>query len=268
MYKAVFIDMDGTLLRKDHSVSLETRELLQKLIASDILVVMVSARPFHGIIPISAWLGTLSMPVVSLNGAYIGLNNKIIFESSIDLETITALRGHAMDHDVSLIYYTGLHWFSEVKNAAILKEQKITEVKVVVQPFESLMKTWAKEPTGVNKVMAIGHESVISSLELKLVSVFQSGLNIYTSKPTYLEMMRQDASKTKAVQFLMKRYGINREEIIAIGDNFNDKEMIAYAGTGVAMGNAPDVIKAVADYVTDTNQRDGVRKAIEKFIPL
>jgi Cof subfamily protein (haloacid dehalogenase superfamily) len=268
MYKAVFIDMDGTLLRKDHSVSLETRELLQKLIASDILVVLVSARPFHGIIPISTWLGTLSMPVVSLNGAYIALNNKIIFESSIDLDTIAILRGHAMHHDVSLIYYTGLHWYSETKNAAILKEQKITQVKVVVDSFESLMKSWVKEPTGINKVMAIGHEVVIASLEAELVSVFQSGLNIYTSKPTYLEMMREDASKTKAVQFLMKRYGIMREEIIAIGDNFNDKEMIAYAGTGVAMGNAPDAIKAVADHVTDTNQRDGVRKAIEKFIPL
>jgi Cof subfamily protein (haloacid dehalogenase superfamily) len=130
------------------------------------------------------------------------------------------------------------------------------------------MKHWAKEPTGINKVMAIGHESVIATVESKLVSVFPSGLNIYTSKPTYLEIMREDASKTKAVQFLMERYGIRREEIIAIGDNFNDKEMIAYAGTGVAMGNAPDAIKAVADYITDTNQRDGVRKAIERFIPL
>lgn len=267
MYKAVFIDLDGTLLRHDHSISEATRDTIQRLVAKGVLVALVSARPFHGITHISEWLGTVPFPIVSLNGAYIGLDNNIIFQSSIDSETILDLHGHAKAFDATLIYYSGLKWFAEISNAAIEKEQRITEVPVTIAPFQTLLHEWNKEQAGLNKVMAIGKEDVIKALELQLKSIYGDKMNIYTSKPTYLEIMRRDASKTNAVKFLLERYKISKDEIIAIGDNFNDMEMIAFAGTGVAMGNAPDEIKAVADYVTDTNENDGVRKAIEKFIP-
>jgi len=78
--------------------------------------------------------------------------------------------------------------------------------------------------------------------------------------------MGKGASKLDAVKLVSKQFGIEKENIIAIGDNFNDQEMIAYAGLGIAMGNAPDEVKAIADYVTDTNNNDGVAKALEKFI--
>lgn len=268
MYKAVFIDLDGTLLRYDHSISEATRATIQRLMAKGILVVLVSARPFHGITPISDWLGTTAFPIVSLNGAYIGLENDIIFQSSIDTVTVSALHGHAKGFDSTLIYYSGLRWFAETSNAAIEKEQRITDVKVAIAPFQSLLQEWNRQQTGVNKVMAIGKEDIISELESKLISIYHNEMNIYTSKPTYLEIMRKDASKTNAVKFLLERYKISKDEIIALGDNYNDIEMIAFAGTGVAMGNAPDAIKIAADYVTDTNESDGVRKALEKFIPL
>jgi Cof subfamily protein (haloacid dehalogenase superfamily) len=267
MYKAVFIDLDGTLLRADHSMSEATRNTIQKLIAKNILVVLVSARPYHGITPISAWLGTGTLPIVSLNGAYIRLNDEVIFESCLDLKTVSELHLQAKHYDTTLIYYTGLNWYAEKANAATAKEQRITNVKVTVAPFESLMQDWSIRIMGLNKIMAIGAEKVIAAQESKLLSIFQQRLNIYTSKPTYLEIMK-DASKSSAVKYLLERFQISREESLAIGDNFNDREMIIYAGTGVAMGNAPDAIKAVADHVTDSNQNDGVRKAIEKFIPL
>ena len=268
MYKAVFIDLDGTLLRADHSISEATRNTIQNLIAKNILVVLVSARPYHGITTISTWLGTGTLPIVSLNGAYIRLGDKVIFESCLDLETVSELHLQAKHYDTTLIYYTGLKWYAEKGNAATVKEQRITNVKVIVAPFESLMQDWNINITGLNKIMAIGGEKVIAAQEAKLLSIFQERLNIYTSKPTYLEIMRKDASKSIAIKYLLDRFRISREESLAIGDNFNDREMIIYAGTGVAMGNAPDAIKAVADHVTDSNQNDGVRKAIEKFIPL
>jgi Cof subfamily protein (haloacid dehalogenase superfamily) len=266
MYKAVFLDLDGTLLQADHSISEETRQIIRTLMNRDILVVLVSARPYHGITPIGKWLGSDSMPVVSLNGAYIGLGEDILFESQIDLETLRSLHFQAGDFDASLIYYTGLSWNAEAYNAAIEKEQKITTVPVNIASFESLMHEWKTLQAGANKVMAIGSEPVIAALERKLISIFEGFLNIYPSKPTYLEIMRLDASKSNAVRFLLEKYNIRKEEIMAIGDNFNDKEMIAFAGMGIAMGNAPEAVKAVAQYVTDTNQNDGVRKAIEKFI--
>lgn len=266
-YKAVFIDLDGTLLRPDHSISEATRNTIQKLIAENILVILVSARPFHGITPYSSFLGTQSFPIISLNGALIKSDNNTIFESCIDVDTVALLR-QANEYHATLIYYSGNEWFAETMNAAIIKEQKITDIKVVVAPFEELRQNWKLHNTGMNKVMAIGDKTLIPALESKLISVFQKQMNIYTSKPEYLEIMREDASKKHGVEFILKKYAIRREEIIAIGDNFNDLEMIMYAGTGVAMGNAPDAIKAAADFVTDTNVNDGVRKAIEKFIGL
>ena len=102
-------------------------------------------------------------------------------------------------------------------------------------------------------------------LEQRLVALHGNTLNIYKSQPTYLEVMSVDASKSKAIQFLLKKYGLHQNEVIAIGDNFNDKEMIEFAGCGVAMGNAPVAVKEAANYVTDTNNNDGVCKAIKKI---
>lgn len=268
MYKAIFIDLDGTLLRDDHSISEETRDTIHHLIDKKVLVVLVSARPIHGIIPISNWLGLQSYPLVSVNGAYIVENDKVIFESDIDLDTVSGLHKANGKLQATMIYYNGLKWFTETTNAATIKEQRVTEVPVVTAPFESLMEEWKLKLTYPNKVMAIGTEVIVNELQSSLLSLYKDSLNIYTSKPTYLEIMRKDASKTNALKFLIERFNIHRDEVIAIGDNYNDMEMVMYAGTGVAMGNAPDPIKAVADYVTDTNMHDGVRKAIEKFFEL
>ena len=268
MYKAVFTDMDGTLLRKDHSISDATRELIQKIIAAGIPFILVSARPMHGILPISKWLGTESQPIVSLNGAYIGLQNKIIFESAMEEEMVEDIHAVAAAYDVTLIYYAGLEWFTEKNNEATVKEQRITPVPVHIAPFDELRQLWKLRHTRINKIMGIGAKEIVKILEDKLHHLYGPMMNIYTSKPTYLEMMRRDASKTNAVKLMLARYNILREEVIAIGDNFNDKDMIAFAGTGIAMGNAPEEVKAVADWVTDTNQNDGVRKAFEKFIAL
>lgn len=79
-------------------------------------------------------------------------------------------------------------------------------------------------------------------------------------------MMNKKASKVNAVQLVLRKYIIDPLEAIAIGDNFNDMDMIEFAGCGVAMGNAPDAVRAAADYVTDTNNNDGVYKAIIKLM--
>lgn len=268
MYKAVFIDLDGTLLRDDHSISEESRNTIQKLVQKNILVVLVSARPIRGIIPISNWLGLQSQPLVSLNGSYIVMNNEVIFESCIDLETIKELHAVTSEANVTPIFYNGIKWYAERSNTATEREQKITDVKIVIAPFASLMEDWIHDGTCPNKVMVVGNEFVINALQSKLLTIYHDALNIYTSKPIYLEIMKKDASKTNALKNILEKFNISSEEAIAIGDNYNDKEMIMYAGLGVAMGNAPNAIKAVADYVTDTNENDGVRKAIEKFVAL
>jgi len=91
-------------------------------------------------------------------------------------------------------------------------------------------------------------------------------LSISKSKPTYLEIMPLNVSKQCAINLLCLKYNIKKSEVFAVGDNFNDIEMIRFAGFGVAMGNAPEDVKKYADFVTYTNDEDGVAYAIEKFI--
>jgi Cof subfamily protein (haloacid dehalogenase superfamily) len=268
MYKAVFIDVDGTLIKSDHTISGATCDTIRKLKEKGIMVVLVSARPLHGILTIINKLGLAGFPIASLNGACITINGTIIFESTIGLDVIAHLHKQLIKYNASTIYFQQMYWFAESRNSDTDFEQKITEITITIQPFKHTFQYWQKENTAPNKVLIIASKDIANELKHSLTSNFIGQLNIYNSKPTYLEIVNWEASKLNAVRFLIDRYNIMSGEIIAIGDNFNDKEMIEYAGTGIAMGDSPDEVKTVADYVTNTNDEDGVPKAIAKFIDL
>jgi Cof subfamily protein (haloacid dehalogenase superfamily) len=103
-------------------------------------------------------------------------------------------------------------------------------------------------------------------VEKKLQEQFAGKLSVMRSKPFFLEFTEEGVTKGTSLNHLIGQLGITREEVIAIGDSYNDLAMIEFAGLGVAMGNAPDDIKEKADYVTDTNMNDGVAKVVEKFV--
>jgi len=137
--------------------------------------------------------------------------------------------------------------------------------KIDVRPYDQIAAYLKSRNTGPSKLLVMNDGATISATE-KHIRALYPNLNIYTSQPTNLEVMNTDASKSNALKLLIDRLHIDKEDTIAIGDNYNDKEMIQLAGTGVAMGNAPQEIKDVADEVTDTNNNDGVGKILEKLI--
>ena len=266
MYKAVFIDIDGTLIKSDHTLSDATLNAIQKLKEKNILIVLVSARPLSAILPIVERTGLLSYPVASLNGAYIANGENKIFEATINADVAARVHEHLRQYSATPIYYEQVQWFSEVKNFATDYEQRITDVAITIQPFDDTIKYWQYRNSGPNKIQVIGKAGVINEIQDNLRQQFFDHLTISTSKATYLEVMNIGASKVNAVKLLIDHHNIKREETITIGDNFNDKEMIAFAGMGVAMGNAPAEVKAIAGLVTDTNNNDGVAKALKKLI--
>lgn len=265
MYKAVFIDMDGTLLRKDHTVSPATKTAIKKLTDQGILVVPISARPLHGMLPITNTLVPETTPIVSLNGSYIFHNNEIIYQINVALPQTTHVHQLIDGKALSGMYYSQMNWYAQTATEAISKEQRITPVPIIVQPFNVTLANWEQQQSGPNKILIAGDSKLILQIEKELLQQFTGELNIFKSQPRYLELMHLQASKTTAIQFLMKKYKLQQHEIVAIGDNYNDKGMIEFAGIGVAMGNAPDEIKEVADFVTDNNNNDGVAKAIQHF---
>ena len=268
-YKAVFLDMDGTLLHSDHSVSELTKATLRALTGKGIWVILVSARPLNAVLPTFHEIGIPeSYPIITLNGSYIVEKEQPIFQAMIDLPTVVAVAEQVRPFKATIAYYLQREWYSEVNDAWTEHEQKIMDVKIKVAPLAELVKEWAARNIAPNKMMVMSEPPAIAEIQKHLRSLYDGRLNIYPSKPTYLEVMDLKGSKSNAVKFVSERLGLDRSEIIAMGDNYNDIEMIKYAGMGVAMGNAPDDIKANADYVTDTNNNDGVQKALEKFFDL
>jgi Cof subfamily protein (haloacid dehalogenase superfamily) len=266
MYKAVFLDMDGTLLRSDHTVSEQTIKTIQGLTAKGISVILVSARPINAVLPTFRTIGLPAhTPLITLNGSYIVENEQSIFEAVIDLDTTVQVTAQVRPYKATIAYYLQKEWFSEVSDTWTDHEQKIMDVALQVGPIDQLVNDWSARRIGPNKMMVMSEPDNIAGIQQHLRSIYNGRLNIYPSKATYLEVMDTRGSKSNAVRFVSERLGLEPAEIVAMGDNYNDVEMIQFAGMGVAMGNAPDDIKAKADFVTDTNNNDGVRKALERF---
>ncbi|HEV9038574.1 MAG TPA: Cof-type HAD-IIB family hydrolase [Puia sp.] len=266
MYKAVFLDMDGTLLRSDHSVSEETIRKIRALTAQGVTVVLVSARPVDAVFPTFRNIGLPEQtPLIALNGSYIVQSGEPILDVRIDLGMTARVTREVRPYKATIAYYLQREWYSEASDAWTDHEQKIMDVQLRVDSIERLIEEWGGKGKAPNKMMVMSEPSNINGIQEHLRSLFNGQLNVYPSKATYLEVMDSRGSKAGAVRFIGERMGLVPAEIIAMGDNYNDIGMLEFAGLGVAMGNAPDDIKAVADDVTDTNNNDGVRKALEKY---
>ncbi|HVS98438.1 MAG TPA: Cof-type HAD-IIB family hydrolase [Puia sp.] len=266
MYKAVFLDMDGTLLRSDHSVSEETIRKIRMLISEGVAVVLVSARPVNAVLPTFRNIGLPEQtPVITLNGSYVVQSGEPILDVRIDLTTTAAVTREVKPYSATIAYYLQKEWFSEVRDAWTDHEQKIMDVPLAVAPIEKLVEEWSQRRIGPNKMMVMSEVENIERIQGHLRMLYNGRLNVYPSKATYLEVMDSRGSKANAVRFISERMRLDPSEIIAIGDNYNDIGMIEFAGIGIAMGNAPDDIKRKANDVTATNNDDGVRKALEKY---
>lgn len=265
-YKAVFLDIDGTLIHSDHSVSPLTRQTLETLLNKGMHTILVSARPYHGITTIAQAAGTEEQIICSLNGSYIVNKGKAIFDTNIQIDTVQELETAIGKENITAIYYCGMQWYSNKNNAHTAKEQKITKVPCQILSFEEMLDQWSSQKKGPNKILYVADSpEQIEALRIHIPIDLKQKLTISSSKPVYLEIMNRDASKMEAIKYILRYFNINREDSIAIGDHFNDAKMIQYAGLGIAMGNAPQAIKNIADFITDTNNNDGVAKALHKF---
>jgi Cof subfamily protein (haloacid dehalogenase superfamily) len=271
MYKIIFIDIDGTLLTSDHKISAGTLSTIQRVNQfNKIPIILTSARPPKAIQKIYYQLG-LNAPVVCFNGAllikmedtgnYLTLNSHTI-------PTFLLKQTHAIAamHHVSLSIYTSSQWYSNNYDKWIKQEEKITKTNAVILNTPLQLNNWQTANDAPHKILLMGEPDKIESISLRLKKHTGNKLNIYKSKPCYLEIINSSASKTSAVIFLLQQYGLTQKDVLAIGDNYNDAEMLEFAGMGIAMANAPDEVKARAQFVTLNNDADGVKFALDKFI--
>lgn len=267
MYKLIAIDMDGTLLREDKTISSDTKESLKMANSLGLKIVLTSGRPIQGI---KNYLNELQLIgkddyVIALNGALISncSDNSIISSNE-------TLKGK----DLKYIYNkvkelkTYVHAFTRNEDLVNIEskfskdEEERINLKVRVVDFL----TDIKDDDEVLKVVLEEEKDILNKITSKIPKELFEEYNVVRSVDFMLEFMKKGCNKATGIEKLAQHLGIKKEEIIAIGDAINDKEMIEYAGLGVAMGNADDEIKMLADFITKSNEEDGVAYVIEKFI--
>lgn len=266
-FKMICLDIDGTLLNSESKISLNTKEIIRLVVnEKKIPVILVSARMPKGILFLQKELNIVQ-PIICYSGALvIDDKNNTLLNITIPLADVNQVYKLAKQIGVHISLYKDDSWYIEGMDGWARQEGEITNITPDVVSFIDLFNVWYQEGTGPNKILFMAEPSKIKLFNTKIKELNSSNLNFYPSKPTYLEIMSSNASKPLAIEFLCLKFDVQKSEVIAIGDNYNDISMIEYAGIGIAMGNAPDKVKQYANYITLSNDEDGVAEAIKKYI--
>ena len=261
----VVMDMDDTLLRDDHTISKKNKMMIKEAQESGVKVVLASGRPTFAMRDYAKELelDKYSSYMLSYNGAVITdcKEDEAIFQKSLSKETAHELYELSKEHNVFIHTYLNDDIILEENNEYTDIEHNITGMDVkVVENFKEIVQE------DVIKVLMLEEPTYLKEVAEKLKPLVLDKMNMTISKPFFLEFMDKGIDKSTSLERLINKLGIKQEEVIAIGDSYNDLGMIKYAGLGICVENAPDDMKIHADFITESCMDDGVAKVIEKFV--
>lgn len=262
MYKLIAIDLDGTLLTDELLITPRTIKAIQKAVEIGTVITIATGRMFPSAKSIAKQLG-INVPVITYQGAIIkSINdNEVMYERLIPPDIAQRLVEIARDKKLHLQVYQNDILYAASENDKIIEYSKKSNVPYIIEPDLGKL---AKQ--GFTKALFIEEPSYLVNLQDELRALFGENAHIAKSLVDYLEVTHPEANKGSALLHLASKLGIDRTEIIGIGDNHNDIELIKTAGLGIAMGNGVQELKDIADYISLTNNEEGVLHAIEKFV--
>lgn len=266
MYKLLAVDMDGTLLNSNRIISKANKDAIRKAIEKGVNVVITSGRGLKGV--------DNFLDEVHLRGEnqYLIANNggTIYRTSNFECVAYKGLRGRDFIKAHTLSKKFGLNMIAYTHEGPIAAEEsEFTrfEEEYVGTPVKIInFKSDIEDNDEITKILFSQTEELLDKKMLELPKEFYTEYNVVKTMPIVLEIMDKNCNKGYGVKVLADKLGIKKEEVMCIGDQANDVEMLTYAGLGVAMGNAIEELKDIAQYVTSDNDNDGVAKAIKKFI--
>ena len=260
MIKLVATDIDGTILVPDKEFTEGVKSCIKDLQTRGVKVVLVTGRMNKAALLVRDKL-CLKTPVISYQGGLINDNGTILYERYLTEAQTEKIIAWANNEKIHLNLYNNDILYSETDCYEIQKYASRQSVDYVVKPFSEIKKD------RVNKVLAIDYENSerIDRYERTLSKIFPE-LYIVKSTPYFLEFSNSEASKYCDVKFLQKYWGLSDDEILTIGDQNNDIALLQAGGIKVAMGNATEELKKIADYTTDSVENDGFVRAIERFV--
>jgi len=266
-YKLVVLDVDGTLVNSENEISTQTLTALLKIQQMGVRLVLASGRSPFGLQPLVTKLDMVRNGgyLLSYNGGQIVdvQTGETIFEKRIDVEMIPYIESKAKEGGFTLFtYHKGSLITNDATNQHALEEAELNGLEII----EAKNFTEYIDFKPCKCVLVSDDRDAIIRLEKNWEKRLSGVLDAYRSESYFLEVVPESIDKGNTLAILLEKLKIPAENVIAIGDGRRDYSMIQLAGLGIAMGNAGDSIKACADEVTDSNDNDGVAKAIQKHI--
>ena len=259
MIKLIAIDLDGTLLREDKTLSKGNIEALHQAHEAGYDIVICTGRPLSGVRPI---FEAIDLPegdyYMIINNGCTTLSTKkweIIGKEELSLEDMHRLHVLTKDSDVQLTLFDMDHYLVVAPEASIVNSKP---TPVSEEDLPNLVPIF--------QAMYVGAPSAIDAFQAQHEAGLETDFNTVRSQDILFEVLPKGASKASALQALSQTLGYSRDQVMALGDANNDLEMLRFAGYSVAMGNGNAAVKEIADFITLTNDDDGVAYAIHKLI--
>lgn len=263
--KIIFLDLDGTLTNDEKKVTPDTKKALIDMQKAGHIVALASGRPTPGILPVAkdVELEKFGGYIMAFNGGKIinAKTNEVVFEQVLDRKYIGPLLEYAKENDTGLITYDDSRIIVGTRmDKYIEMERFINKIPV----YETDINQYVTY--NPNKLLMTAEPEIAGKHELILADKYKNQLSISRSADYFIEIMPKGIDKATSIEVLINKLKISRDNTIACGDGYNDVSMVRYAGVGVAMENAVAAVKNVADYITASNNEDGIAKVIEKFV--
>lgn len=258
--KLIATDIDGTILKHNFQFNQEIKDCIKKLKSEDIMVVLVTGRMHSATTYIAEELG-LDTPIVSYQGGLIKNGEEIIYEKYLNPERARSILTWASTNSVHLNLYMDDKLYVEKDDAVIRRYTGERAAGFLVKSFADI------ELDKINKLLAIDFEDENKvTMWRDYISNKYDEVDVVKSMPYFCEITHPEATKYHAIKFLTDYFELSQDEVLTIGDQDNDIGLLKAGGIKVAMGNATENLKAVADYITDTVSNNGFVKAVEKFV--
>lgn len=254
----MLLDIDGTLLDSNHRIEVDTIDVISTYNGANQFV-LCSARKPSSTNFIAKQLNINEKIIICYNGALIKEREKKIFERPLSAKVVAYILGLAQKYKLTINVYSNDIWIVNELNSYVLSEAKIIGEKPL--KINDVLKA---TNFLVHKILLLGTEAKLDMIKNELNTV--KGITFCNSKEGYLEITSFHASKSKAFEYLLEYLSVDVKDSLAIGDGRNDLELLRCVGIGIAMDNAPLEVKNVADYVTLSNDENGVAIALKKFL--
>jgi len=267
--KLVVSDMDGTLLNKEGRISPQNEKAIQSAREMGVPFVLCSGRIYSAVKPYAEYL-KLKAPIIGCNGAIIKSpeTGEVLYINEMNPEVVCEVVDIFRKYDHYFHFYDEDTVYAEKRGPLFDYIEKMSK-KLGGSGIKTEIVEDVKTIVGKSvQVLKMGFNMIDDEVTPKIIEEVKNikGLTVVQSAPSLMDIMNEDVSKGKALEALANIFNISTDEIMAMGDNDNDEDMIRTAGVGVAMGNARDAVKAVADDVAVHHEEDGVAWALEKYV--